>query len=94
MNHVLTNWIVPAESMTVIALMLLAVAVKAIQRLFKRRFPSHLTLQTDSFDLHLRTKQHSLQQELVQLDQQGDDEHGNSNDDDGRIPSITERPQF
>ena len=94
MNHVLTNWIAHAESMTVIALMLLAVAVKAIQRLFKRRFPSHLTLQTDSFDLHLQTKQHSLQQELVQLDQQGDDEHGNSNDDDGRIPSITERPQF
>ena len=94
MNHVLTNWIVPAESMTAIALILLAVVVKAIQRLFKRRFPSHLTLQTDSFDLHLQTKQHSLQQELPQLEQQGDDDHGNSDDDNGRIPAVNQRPKL
>ena len=94
MNHVLTNWIVPAESMTVIALMLLAVAVKAIQRLFKRRFPSHLTLQTDSFDLHLQTKPPLSQQELLLQEKQGDDEHGNSNNDDGGISPINQRPKL
>ena len=94
MNHVLTNWIVPAESMTVIALMLLAVAVKAIQRLFKRRFPSHLTLQTDSFDLHLQTKPPLSQQELPLQEKQGDDEHGNSNNDDGGISPINQRPKL
>jgi hypothetical protein len=72
----------------------MAAAGKAIQRLFKRRFPSHLTLQTDSFDLHLQTKQHSSQQELPQQEQQGVDENGNSNEDDGRIPAASERPQF
>ena len=94
MNHVLTNSTAHAESMTVIALILLAAAVKAIRHLSKRRFPSHLTLQTDSFDLHLQTKQHLSQQELALQDQQGDDEDGNSNDDDGRIPQFIEQPQF
>ena len=94
MNHASINSIAHAESMTVIELILLGAAVKAIRHLSKRRFPSHLTLQTDSFGLHLQTKQHSLQQELVQQDQQGDDENGNCNNDDGRIPPINQRPQF
>ena len=94
MNPASINSTVPAESMTVIVLILVAAAGKAIQRLFKRRFPSHLTLQTDSFDLHLQTKQHLSPQESLQQEQQGDDENGNSDDDDGRIPSTLERPQF
>jgi hypothetical protein len=94
MSPVLTNSTVPAESMTVIVLILVAAAAKGIRHLFKRRFPSHLTLQTDSFDLHLQTKPHSSQQESVLHDQQGDDENGNSDNDDGRIPSAAERPQF
>ena len=94
MNHVLTNSIAHAESMTVIVLILVGAAVKAIRHLLKRRFPSHLTLQTDSFDLHLQTKQHLSQQELQQQEQQGDDEDGRSTDDDGRIPSTDQRPQF
>jgi len=77
-----------------IVLILLAAAVKAIRSLSKRHFPSHLTLQTDSFDLHLQTKQLSSQQESLQQEQQGVDEHGNSDNDDGRIPPATERPQF
>lgn len=94
MNHVSIDSIVHAESMTAIVLILLAAAVKAMRNWSRRRFPSHLTLQTDSFDLHLQTKQHSSQQEsLLQL-QRGDDEDGNSNDDDGRIPTTSERPQF
>ena len=94
MNPALTNLTVHAESMIAIALILLAVAVKAIQHLFKRRFPSHLTLQTDSFDLHVQTKPHLSPQELPQLEEQGVDDHGNRNDDDGRIPPTIERPQF
>ena len=94
MNLALTNSTVPAESMTVIALILLGAAVKAIRHLSKRRFPSHLTLQTDSFDLHLQTKQLSSQQELPQLEKPGDDENGRSTDDDGRIPTTDQRPQF
>jgi hypothetical protein len=94
MNHAWTNSIVPVESMTAIVLILLAAAVKAMRSWSKRRWPSHLTLQTDSFDLHLQTKQHSSQQESVLQQQRGDDEDGNSNDDDGRIPTALERPQF
>ena len=94
MNHVLTNSTAHAESMIVIALILLGAAVKAIRHLSKRRFPSHLTLQTDSFGLHLQTKQHLSQQELQQQDKQGDDEDGTSDNDDGRIPQFIERPQF
>jgi hypothetical protein len=94
MNPASINSTVPAETMTVIVLILLAAVGKAIQRLFKRRFPSHLTLQTDSFDLHLQTKQHLLPQELPPQEQPGADDYGNSNDDDGRIPSTLERPQF
>ena len=94
MNLASINSTVPAESMIGIVLILLVAAAKAIRNLSKRRFPSHLTLQTDSFDLHLQTKQHSSQQESPQQEQPGVDEHGNSNDDDGRIPSALERPQF
>ena len=94
MNLASINSTVPAESMIGIVLILLVAAAKAIRNLSKRRFPSHLTLQTDSFDLHLQTKQHSSQQESPQHEQPGVDEHGNSNDDDGRIPSALERPQF
>jgi hypothetical protein len=80
--------------MTVIVLILVAAAVKAIWHLLRQRFPSHLTLQTDSFDLHLQTKQPLSQQELALQQQQGDDEHGNSDNDDGRIPATTERTHF
>ena len=94
MNHALTNLTAHAESMTVIVLILLVAARKVIRLLSKRQFPSHLTLQTDSFDLHLQTKPLSSQQELVQQEQQGDDEDGRSTDDDGRIPSTNQRPEF
>ena len=94
MNLASINSTVPAESMTVIVLILLGAAVKAIRHLSKRRFPSHLTLQTDSFDLHLQTKPHLSQQELPLLEKQGDDENDRSTNDDGRIPSTDQRPQF
>ena len=94
MNHALTNWIAHAESMTVIALILLAAAVKGIRHLSKRLSLSRLTLQTDSSTLHLQIKPHSLQQESLQQDQQGEDNNGNSNNDDGGIPTTFERPQF
>tara|TARA_Y100000004_G_scaffold187924_1_gene241334 strand:- start:287 stop:652 length:366 start_codon:yes stop_codon:yes gene_type:complete len=94
MNLASINSIVPAETMIGIALILLAAAVKAIRSLSKRHFPSHLTLQTDSFDLHLQTKQLSSQQELLQLEQQGGDNHGNSHNDNGRIPTTHQRPKL
>lgn len=94
MNLAQISSTVPAESMTVIVLILVAAAGKAIQRLFKQRFPSHLTLQTDSFDLHLQTKQLSSQQELLQLEQPGVDEDGNSDNDDGRILAAAQRPKL
>ena len=94
MNHASINSIVHAESMTVIVLILLAAAVKGIRHLSKRLSLSRLTLQTDSSTLHLQIKPHSLQQELQQQEPQGDDNDGNSNNDDGRIPSTLERPQF
>jgi len=95
MNHVLTNSTVPAESMTVIVLILTGVLAKAIQHLSKRLSQYRLTLQTDSFDLHLQTKQHLLQQGSQQQEQQeGDDGDGRSENDDGRIPRTNQRPQF
>ena len=94
MNLVLTNSTVPAESMTVIVLILLAAAAKGIRNLSKRLLKYRLTLQTESFDLHLQTKQHSSQQESLQHDQHGGDEGGRSENDDGRIPGSPERPQF
>jgi len=95
MNHVLTNSTVPAESMTVIVLILTGVLAKAIQHLSKRLSQYRLTLQTDSFDLHLQTKQHSLRQELQQQEQpEGDDGDGRSENDDGGVSGINQRPQF
>ena len=94
MSPVPTNWTAHAESMTVIVLILAVVVRKVIRLLSERRFPSHLTLQTDSFDLHLQTKQHSSQQESQQQEQQGDDEDGRSTDDDGRIPPTNQRSHF
>ena len=94
MSPVPTNLTAPVEGMTVIVLILVVVARKVIQILLGRRFPSHLTLQTDSFDLHLQTKQHLSQQELQQQEQQGDDEDGRSTDDDGRIPPTNQRSHF
>tara|TARA_Y100000289_G_scaffold33560_1_gene33195 strand:- start:34 stop:399 length:366 start_codon:yes stop_codon:yes gene_type:complete len=94
MNLASINSIVPAETTIGIVLILLAAAAKAIRSLSKRRFPSHLTLQTDSFDLHLQTKQLSSQQESLQQDQQGDDDNGNSNNDDGGISAAYQRPKL
>jgi len=94
MSPVPTNLTAHAESMTVIVLILVGAAVKAIRHLSRRHFPSHLTLQTDSFDLHLQTKQHLSQQELQQQEQQGDDEDGRSTNDNGRISSTDKRPEF
>lgn len=91
MNHVLTNSTVHAESMTVIALILLGALVKGMRILSKRLSKSRLILETDSLTLNWQTKQHSSQQELLQQEQQGEDEDGRSTDDDGRIPAVTER---
>ena len=92
MNHAEISSIVPAESMTVIVLILLAAVAKAIRSLSKRLSLSRLTLETDSSTLSLQIQPHSSQQELLQQEQQGVDDHGNSNDDNGRIPSTSERP--
>jgi len=94
MNHAEINSIVPAESMTVIVLILVAAAAKGIRNLSKRLSLSRLTLETVSSTLHLQIQPHLSQQELLQQEQQGVDEDGNSNDDNGRIPSTSERPQF
>jgi hypothetical protein len=94
MNPASINSIAHVESMTVIVLMLVVAVAKAIQRLLKRRFPSHLTLQTDSFDLTLQTKQHLSPQESLRPGPQGDDKDANSDNDDGRIPPTTERTHF
>ena len=94
MDHVLTNLTAHAETMTVIALILVGAVVKAIRNLSKRLSKSRLILETDSLTLNWQTQQHSLQQELQQQDQQGDDEDGRSDNDNGRIPSTNQRPQF
>ena len=88
------NSIVHAESMTVIALILVGAAVKAIRNLSKRLSKSRLILETDSLTLNWQTQQHSSQQESQQHEQQGDDEDGRSDDDNGRIPPTNQRPQF
>lgn len=94
MDHVLTNSTVHAETMIVIALILVGAVVKAIRNLSKRLLKSRLILKTDSLTLSYQTPPISLQQELPQQDQQGVDEDGRSNDDDGRIPPTNQRPQF
>ena len=94
MNPVPTSLTAHAESMTVIVLILLVAARKVIQLLSKRQFPSHLTLQTDSFGLHLQTKQHLSQQESPQQEEQGDDEDGRSENDNGGISPINQRTKW
>ena len=94
MNHALTNLTVPADSTVAIAFILMAAAVKGIRHLSKRLSLSRLTLQTDSSTLHLQIKPHLSLQESLQQEQQGDDEHGNSDNDDGGIPTTAQRPQF
>ena len=94
MNLASINSTAHAESMTVIVLILVVAARKVIQLLSKRHFPSHLTLQTDSFDLHLQTKQHLSQQESPQQEQQGADEDGRSENDNGGISPINQRTKW
>lgn len=94
MNHAWINSIVHAESMTVIVLILLAAAVKAMRHWSKRLSLSRLTLETESSTLSLQIQQHSSQQESQQQQQHGGDEDGNSNDDDGRISQSSKRPNF
>ena len=93
MNLALTNWIVPAETMIGTALILLVVLRKAILNSLRRLSKSRLTLETESFDLTLQTKQPSSQQESL-LHAQGGNDNGTSNNDNGRIPSTGERPKW
>lgn len=94
MNLAEINSTVPAESMTVIVLILVGAVVKAIRSLSKRLSLSRLTLETDSSTLSLQIQPHSSQQELQLQEQQGVDEHGNSNDDIRRIPAASQRPKL
>ena len=94
MNHASINSIVDAESMTVIALIVVGVLAKGIRNLSKRLSKSHLTLETDSLTLNWQTRQHSLRQESQPQEQQGEDEYDRSTDDDGRISATDQRPQF
>jgi hypothetical protein len=94
MNHASINSIVGVESMTGIALIVVVVLVKGIRNLSKRLSKSQLILETDSLTLNWQTQHHSLRQESQPQEQQGDDENGRSDDDDGRIPSTNQRPQF
>jgi hypothetical protein len=86
--------IAPAESMIGIALILLVVVRKVIQHLSKRLSLSQLTLETESSTLHLQIQPHSSQQELLQQELPGSDNHANSNNDDGRIPAVNQRPKL
>ena len=94
MNHASINSIVDAESMTVIALIVVGVLAKGIRNLSKRLSKSHLILETDSLTLNWQTQQPYSQQELQQQEQQGEDEDDRSTDDDGRISATNQRPQF
>lgn len=93
MNPASINSIVPAETMIGTALILLVVLRKAILNSLRRLSKSRLTLETESFDLTLQTKQLSLQQESPLRDQGGNDD-GTSNNDNGRIPGPGERPKW
>ena len=93
MNHAEISSIVPAESMTVIVLILLAAVAKAIRSLSKRLSLSRLTLETDSFALTLQTQQDSSQRELAPHDLGGNDD-GRSKDDNGGIPAAAQRPKW
>lgn len=94
MDHVLTNWTVPVEIMTMTVLIVVGVLVKAIRNLSKRLLRSQVILETDSLTLSYQTQRSSLPQELQQQEQQGVDENGNGNNDDGRISESPQRPQF
>lgn len=94
MNHASINWIVDAESMTVIVLIVVGVLAKGIRNLSKRLSKSHLILETDSLTLNWQIQQPLSQQELQQQEQQGVDEDGRSKNDNGRIPKSPKRPQF
>ena len=94
MNHVSIDSIVHAESMTGIVLILVVVAAKATQNWLRRLSLSRLTLETESSTLNLQIQPHLSPQELQRQAQQGDDDHGNSNDDNGRIPEPGKRTHF
>lgn len=94
MNHASINSIVDAESMTVIALIVVGVLVKGIRNLSKRLSKSQLILETDSLTLNWQTQQPLSQQELQQQEQQGVDEDGRSTNDNGGISQSPQRPQF
>ena len=68
MNPASINSIVGVESMTGIALIVVAVLVKVIRNLLKRLSKSRLILETDSLTLNWQTQQHSLQQEKEELE--------------------------
>ena len=93
MNHVWTNLTVHAETMTALVLILSVALAKAIRNLSKRLSQSRLTLETDSFVLHMQTPPDSLRQELPPLEQGGDD-NGRSENDNGGIPSAAKRPKW
>lgn len=93
MNPASINSIVPAETMIGTALILLVVLRKAILNSLKRLSKSRLTLETESFDLTLQTKQHLSQQESP-LHEEGGNDNGTSNNDDGRIFGTGERPKW
>ena len=89
----LIHSIVPVDSITGTALILLVVAGEAIRRSLKRLSKSRLTLLTESFDLTLQTKQHLSRQELPQQEPGGTD-NGKSNDDNGRILDTNQRTKW
>jgi hypothetical protein len=93
MNPASINSTVPVETMIGTALILLVALRKVILNSLRRLSKSRLTLETESFDLTLQTKQHSSQQELPLLEQGGNDD-GTSNDDNGRISGTGERPKW
>ena len=94
MNHASINWIVDAESMTVIALIVVGVLVKGIRNLSKRLSKSHLILETDSLTLNWQTQPHLSPQESQLQEQLGVDEDGRSTNDNGRISQSPKRAQF
>lgn len=94
MSLALTNSTAPAEIMIGIALIVVAAVARAMRNWLQRLSQSRLTLQTDSFDLTLQTKPHSSLQESRLQQPQGDDDHGNSDDDNRRIPGSDQRPHF
>jgi hypothetical protein len=93
MNPASINSIVPVETMIGTALILLVALRKVILNSLRRLSRSRLTLETDSFDLTLQTKQHSSQQES-QPHEQGGNDNATSDNDDGRIPCSNQRSKW